>query len=445
MENKNILFLVVLLFISVGCASVKHQENPQVLGVPKKIEGPLTSIYIVDRNGLTETICAKEKLKLYEDVDFLSSQPYQKVLRVFKKDKTALTRSIVTSYYQTGLIKQYLEIENGRARGLYCEWHPNGAKKLISHVISGNPDIDARSQVSWAFEGTNTAWSESGALLAEIPYVKGEMNGKATFRYPTGELLKEVTYVKGEMEGVLCAYFKDGTLQEESSFKRGQQDGPSRGFWPKGAQKWQEEYEGGLLKSGSYYDAKGAVVSKIVDGKGRRCLFDETGVSAFQEYKEGIQEGEVTLLERNRFPICRYSVKNGEKHGQEIRYYLPKSLDEQKEYTPMPKLSIDWVEGKIQGTVKTWYDNGKQESQKEMSNNQKQGIFTSWYRDGSLMLVEEYEKDKLIRGQYLKKGEATPISRIEKGTGIATLFDPDGYFSRKISYRNSSILDDVAQ
>jgi antitoxin component YwqK of YwqJK toxin-antitoxin module len=445
MENKNILFLFAIICLSLSCATKHIPQDPQVQFAPQKIEAPLTSIHIVDRNGLSETICAKEKLKLYDGVDFLSSQPYQKVLRVFKKDKTANTRSIVTSYYPTGQIKQYLEVENGRARGLYCEWHPNGAKKLSSHVISGSPDIDARAALTWAFEGKNLAWSESGVFIAEIPYIKGEMDGKATFRYPTGELLKEISYTKGEIEGTLTVFFKDGAVQEESSFKKGQQDGLSKGYWPKGSLKWQEEYDLGLLKSGTYYDLKGAIVSKIAQGSGKRCLFDETGVSAFQEYKEGIQEGEVTLFEKNRFPICRYGVKNGEKHGQEIRYFLPKSFDEQKEYVSAPKLSIEWFEGKIHGVVKTWYDNGKQESQKEMSNNQKQGISTCWYRDGSLMLVEEYEKDRLIRGQYLKKGETTPISRIEKGTGIATLFDPDGYFSHKISYRNSSILDDVAQ
>ena len=50
------------------------------------------------------------------------------------------------------------------------------------------------------------------------------------------------------------------------------------------------------------------------------------------------------------------------------------------------------------------------------------------------MLMEDYEKDLLVNGTYYKKGDKKPVSRIEKGKGTATLYDPDGYFLKKIPY-----------
>ncbi len=48
------------------------------------------------------------------------------------------------------------------------------------------------------------------------------------------------------------------------------------------------------------------------------------------------------------------------KTGKEIEYFP--NTDKQK-------LLIDWFEDQIQGMVKTWYPNGKIESQREMSSN----------------------------------------------------------------------------
>ena len=72
---------------------------------------------------------------------------------------------------------------------------------------------------------------------------------------------------------------------------------------------------------------------------------------------------------------------------------------------------------------------------KEISQNKKNGHCTAWYQNGFLMFVEEYENDKLLKGEYYKSGEKIPCSRVEKGKGIATLFDAEGNFVRKIFYK----------
>ena len=448
MNIQNKLFILIFLqaCFLVGCApKVAKCEKPKEGFQPLVLSLPLVNINIIDRNGLSETINSKERLKFYETTDFLTSQPYQKVLRVFGKDKDGAIRSIITSYHANGQVKQYLEVMNGRAQGQYVEWHPNGKKKLLGSIIAGIADVDVKAQLSWSFDGSCFAWNEEGIVLTQIPYVKGDLHGTARYFHANAALAKEVPYIKGAIDGEMKCYSPDSTLLESTHFSQGTLEGTSAGFWNADCPAWTEYFNDGFLQTGSYFDTKGILLSSVADGCGRRCIFDATGPHEFYEYIDGKPEGQVLVLENNKFLICSYFLKDGEKHGKETLYYSKRPFLKNTDSPPVPKLSVDWYEGKIHGMVKSWYDSSVQESQREMSQNVKQGTLTAWYKNGNLMLIEEYEKDKLVRGEYLKKGESRPISRVEKGKGIATLFDCDGNFNRKVPYQDGRPVDDLAQ
>ena len=53
------------------------------------------------------------------------------------------------------------------------------------------------------------------------------------------------------------------------------------------------------------------------------------------------------------------------------------------------------------------------------------------------MAVEEYEHDLLTKGTYFKKGDSIPVSRVQDGEGVATLFDRRGHFLKKVNYAKS--------
>ncbi len=112
-----ILPILATLTLLCGCAQSRYQA------------GKLASINIIDRNGLTETVTSSDRLKQYQGVDFLESQPYQKVLRVYSKDRQGNMRAVTTSYHPNGQPNQYLECLSYRAYGTYREWHPNGTLK----------------------------------------------------------------------------------------------------------------------------------------------------------------------------------------------------------------------------------------------------------------------------------------------------------------------------
>lgn len=396
-----------------------------LLGSTLFAEAKLIRINLVDRNGMTETISDKTRLSQYQKVDFLSSQPYQKVFRLFERDSKGNAYALITSYHPNGELKQYLECCNNRAYGCYREWHPNGQLKIDATLISGSADLSEQAEASFLFDGTNYAYDESGHLVAEIPYFKGELHGDANYYHTNGSLWKKVPYVNNALHGTIAVYLEDGTPFQFTEYANGEKNGQSTRYWEGKKIAFQENYKAGLLEEGRYYDQRGSLVCSVTNFQGWRASFGKENVQELHEVQGGIEEGVIKILDDSQHIIATYAIKDGEKEGQEIRYF-PKSSS--------PRLLLSWHEGVLQGPIKTWYDNGIMESVKEMNNNKRNGAFTAWYKNGSLHFVEEYDNDKLISGEYYRMKEQTPTSRVEKGRGTATLFDAEGNFSKKIRY-----------
>lgn len=411
-------FVLFLLFAN-GCS---HTVQETVL----------TSINIIDRNGLSETTSNKDRLALYKNVDFLTNQPYQKVLRVFSRDQQGNIRAYITSYHPNGHPKQYLEVINNRAFGIYREWHSNGFMKLEANIIGGEADINTASERSWLFDGCSLAWDENGYLVAEIPYSNGDLEGVSKYYHNNGSIWKLVSFHNGKMEGISETYLENGTLLQTSEFVNGEKNGPSKRYWENGTVSSDEIFCQGKLITGRYYTLCGDLASSVDNGKGHRLLFSKSEISEMHEYHHGVVLGEIKMYHDNGTIARIYHVKDGLKHGTEIDYY---DLQDGKGVLT-PKLSLNWVNGKVQGISKTWYPNGKQESQREMNNNEKNGLLTAWYSDGSVMLIEEYEKDKLMKGEYYLRGEKLPVSEVKNGKGTATIFNSEGDLVRKIQYNS---------
>jgi len=417
-----IFFLVASLFL-VGCHT-HTKETPASFNIVPSSQ-PLARVNIVDSNGLSETITLADRLKEFARRNFLAPQPFQKVMRIFTKDRAGLTRSILTSYYNSGHIKQYLECINGRACGLYLEWHQNGQKKIQSRVCAGLADLSDPAFSSWSFDGPCLSWNEQGVCVASFSYRRGRLHGPSSLFYPSGEKKRDQYYENGKQEQKETLFYREGAVQETLSFSNDLRHGPCSGYNEDGSVSWEEVYENGNLLSGSYLGITTSPVSCVSHGCGTRSLFDKGELSEQQEIKNGQPEGWITLYAKDGTVDLKYEVKDGKKEGSEIRFFSG---------TSTPRLSLEWREGVLHGTTKTWYENGQLESQRELSQNVKQGIAMAWYPDGNLMLAEEYDKDKLVRGQYIKRGESLPFSLVEKGFGTATLFDPSGAIIERIVY-----------
>ena len=389
---------------------------------------PITSINIIDRNGMSETISAKERLKPFEATDFLAPQPYQKVLRVYGKDAQGLVHSTITSYHPNGQIKQYLEAVNNRALGTYREWHANGELKVEATLVGGTADINTAAEQSWVFDNVSKAFDAEGHLIAKIKYDKGVLSGKSDYFHANGELWKSVPYTNDLIEGVVSIYLEDGSLFAQESYSKGVKHGVSKRFWSPEKLAFEEEYQKGRLVEAAYFAPDETPICQISDGNGFRATFGKNRLIELREYQKGVEEGIVKIFSQNEEVIHTYHLKNGEKEGEETYYY--------KDQPDASKLSLMWREGLVQGLVKTWYRNGTLESTKEMSQNKKCGVTTAWYQNGALMLIEEYDNDALVKGEYFRLLEKEPISQVSKGKGVATLYDQRGDFLKKIIYQD---------
>lgn len=424
------IFLTLAFFCTLFTAC-RVQQKEYVEEAPM-----LSSINIIDRNGLTETINTPERLEQYAFVDFLQPQSYQKVLRVYMRDSEGNIPACITSYHPNGYPEKYLEILNGRACGAYKEWYPSGIKKIDARVIEGAGDIVSGSEKSWIFDGCCQVWKESGVQEATILYEKGKLEGVSTYFHTNDQVWKIIPYHENNIEGDLEIYRCDGSLLQSTHFCKGLKEGPSKRYWTPTQLAADETYNQGLLVTGTYFDSNGEPIATVQEGNGQRAIFGKETLLELQEYRYGKIDGEIKIYDVYGRVNRIYHAKNGAKYGEEICFYDAPCLQK----TLIPKLSVNWVDGKIQGTSKTWYDNGTLESQKEMSNNKKNGHSSAWFRDGSLMMIEEYEQSKLVRGEYYAKGEKFPISEVIDGKGTATLFDGDGNVIQKINYANKKPL-----
>lgn len=406
-----------LALILMGCATKSAQPN-----------NDLVTIQITDRNGFSETISAKERLGKYENTDFLTSQPYRKVVRIYGKASQGKTGSKVTTYHTNGGPWQYLEIENGRAHGKYQEWHPNGQLKIEGFVIEGTPDVSEVAQLTWFFEGWSLVYDEQGHLSAKIFYDKGLLEGTSQYFHPDGTLSQEIPYYKGKIHGVVQSFDTQGNCLEKAAYTDGEKDGAAAAYWTPAQIKFNEEYQKGRLLKAEYFNPAGEKIAQIENGEGIQAVFEDTSLASLIEYHQGVVEGEVKTFNPKGQLISLHHIKDDMKQGEEWEYY---PSDEKK---PLPKLYIQWNEDELKGTAKTWYENGVLESQREMQGTQKHGSSFAWFKDGELMLMEDYENDQLMKGSYFKKWDKNPVSKVEHGNGTATLFDPDGRFIKKVIY-----------
>ena len=419
---RHLSYLAILLLALSSC----HQSLP---------EDHLVGIQILDRNGLSETISIPEKLQAYRHIDFLSSQPFKKVTRVYKKE--GKNHSVITTYHPNGLIWQYLEAQDMRAYGLYQEWFSTGQLKISAYVIGGSADVALGAQSDWLFDGVSEVWDEQGRLTAQIPYEKGALHGTSLSFYPNGQVQREIPYQQNLIEGEVTEYFANGQIKEKLVYHNGLKQGTCTGYGPEGQIFWTEEYKNDLLQKGFYFDLAGQEISSVQNGYGFQTFFDDTLSFEQIEVQKGKQDGLIKLFSPENEIRLSYSLKNGKKQGEEIFYYP--SID--TELPESKKMSIQWNDDMIHGMVKTWYKSGKLESQKEWARNKKNGASCGWYEEGNLMFIEEYENDVLLEGQYFKKSASEPISTIVQGNGVATLYDEHGILIRKVIYHKGVPID----
>lgn len=417
---------ILSLFLATfsGCQKMETEEK-------------MVCARFIDGNGISQTITSQDQLQKLHSVDFLQKQPYKKMLRIFSKKDQAGQKCILTTYHPNGFLWQYLEGEDLTANGPYLEYYPNGKKKIEASVIAGPCDVTPSAQYEWKFDGLSVVFNQDGKVVAEIPYENGELHGEAKYYSSNEKLEKTISYVRGMMNGEMNEFFSDGSLKKKEMYQQDLLHGHALGYFQGEEPAYIEEYDQGHLIEGIYYNRDGTILSSVHSGFGKKAIFKNNSLQSLIEYKRGQVEGKISTFLPTGELLCEYHWKDGKKEGEEIEYYLFKEMENLPAQTQSPKLSITWRNGSIEGMIKTWYENGSTQSQKEVVQNKKNGHAICWYKDGSLLCMEEYENDLLQEGKYFKLGEKDPVSFVKNGAGIATIYDgKTGHFLRKIKYEH---------
>lgn len=416
--------ITTVLAASLFLASCAHRQTGATL----------TSIQLTDKNGLKQTISHEDRLKGFEQVDFQKPQPYEKVVRSYLDKKTKRDFSKVTTYHPNGHVFQSLDVVGGRAFGAYHEWYPNGQKKIEAVVIEGPGDLSPNSQLNWVFDGVSKAFDEKGRIQAEIYYEKGLLSGQSLYFDPSGQVCHVIPYERGVACGTEIFFDNKGRTIKQRSYKQGKLHGKSLCKNSDLEPNFSEYYEEGRLIEADYMDFDANSIYKVRDGQGQRPLFEGGKLQSLQTITDGKVEGEVKIFDDKGNTMRTYYIKDGEKEGGEWIYY-PGSANK-------PKLYIEWKEGAVCGISRTYYPTGTVKAEREMVDNKKHGLLSAYYEDGSLMLMETYDRDQLVHGKYLKRGELDPISVVESGTGEATFFDETGKKTHTVIYEKGKVVVD---
>jgi len=424
---KSAVFAACFNVLFSSCTSQKtaHEET-------------LTSIQLIDRNGFKETISSPDRLSMYSKANYFAPQPYEKVTRMFGRTDGGKTLTKLTTYHENGQIWQYLEVVNGRASGVYREWHDNGALRLDVVVIEGLGDLNESAQKGWIFDGVSKAYDSNERVLAEINYEKGKLQGKSLYYHPNGTVSKMIPYEADRIDGDLVYYDESGKVIGKTPYINGKIHGVASFKGDRNQPPYSEEYRDDLLINATYHDFSGKMMGEVANGSGEQAIYIDGVLRSIREYQNGVPEGEVKCFNSHGELSTVFHMKGDHKHGPEWVYYP--MLGGKK---PRPKLYIEWTNDGIQGICRTWYVNGNLESEREIRDNVKHGISSAWYQDGSVMMIEEYEKDILRKGTYFKKGEKSPVSTVENGDGTATFYDSSGFFIKRALYQKGQPVDEI--
>ena len=357
---RGLLLIISFALFAYSCTKATNQ-------IP---QAHLTCLHIIDQNGFTETIASKDRLENYKNIDFLSPQPYQKVMQVFSKDESGSQKSFITSYYPNGFLRQYLECVNNRAYGKYEEWDSNGNLRVESKIVGGIADLSQEAEKSFIFDGYCKAYDREGRISAIISYKNGDLEGDSITYYPSGKIEKITSYKNNHKDGLCATYHENGNLRYITTYKNGVMHGKYEKYFPTGKIGIKGEHLNGY-ESGLWIDWHDKGFSKRQEGSYK--------VISLKEAKK------LQLTEANPVQSDSLSVK----HGTWITYF--DGLGD-KIY-----MQTDYKFGKIDGKQSTFYSNGNKQMVAQYKNALKNGKTFIYDKEGKVVEKLKFKHNKQIK------------------------------------------------
>ena len=247
--------------------------------------------------------------------------------------------------------------------------------------------------------------------LSQIKFVRFRK-----YYYENGQLLRE-TYFNAQGEELLggCVYFENGQVQQRVTALPNGRDSISETYHENGQLMSRTLYHGDEMADGEQvsYGANGAVSSRSYRRHGEMHGLEESFYADGKLHRRGLhvdgkREGEFVMLAQDGSVLARTVWVHGQPDGwsfeshdngqlaQKALYRKGKLLSMQK-WGSNGKPSIAWqqdTQGREQGDVTEWYDNGVRAKVVPMRDGQRHGLLQVWASDGSLLQLVPYEHGK---------------------------------------------------
>lgn len=373
-------------------------------------------------------------------------------------------------YHENGQVSKTGAYKAGKLQGEEKEFHPNGVlKKLHTYV----DDV---------LEGDEKEYNAEGGLIEKLAYKGGQAQGLAEYYGPDGKLFstflfdknilktaryfdksgneisrserkdKTITLTAFDADGFKVStityndaaarlnsdtyFYSSGQVRETNPYKDGKLDGVSTGYYANGKKEYAIQYKGGE-KDGlaTYYFQNGNIKSQGWYDKGDL-------VDTWTNYNE---KGVV---------VSRTSYVNDDINGYSETYNAGGKLQDEEVYRNGWLTAVnqyDSAGNRIHatefkngnGNYSGIHFNGKTSYEGSYVQGEFQGLFKSYYFDGSPAVVKTYDRG-LLQGdhtEYYYGGVVATSGKYKNGerTGRWKTFTTDGKLYKEENYTDGAL------
>lgn len=393
--------------------------------------------------------------KLYYEYDYRNGEIityrfFDKAGKLLKEERKKGGEFYYTEYTPEGILKSegLYDISGGKT-GEWKYYTNNGVLKTLSNF---EENLAQGEQVSYFANGE----------IEEITHFKNDsLNGYYQEFYKNGKMKMQGWYKNNEASGEWRWYYADGTPESVNFFQHDQLDGEQIYYGVNGSLAYKAIYEKGNPVKYIYYTPQGEELETI------GCLGDKPEIHGVQHHLNGTVSEESTYL----YGILHGPHKEFDAYGNLTasgNYLNGKRDGTWKTYyeNGKPKREITYLNGVVNGPLKSFYKSGKLDGDylyrldqatgtwKAYHENGEISSLTQYYQDepdgrkefyseeGKLALVRFYKFGRLVGYSYLgEDGKEVPMILLEKETGKIKAYYDNGKVSREIEFRYGEFVN----
>lgn len=349
-------------------------------------------------NGSRNSIMTvKNNNKIGEEKKFYN---FNQIYSTVTYDNNGIENGPATYYHLTGAVSHKFNLVNNKIEGEFEEFYSNKQLKSKYTYVAGK------------IEGVSLSYFKNGQLQSKGNYANVP-TGEWFFYHDNGKLESTGLFKDGNRIGVWKTYTDKEVIFEETDYgETGKKTGTYKSYDVDGNLEFELVYKGEEIVSYKTFDNKGVVIKEAVKKKNTLDieLYHENGtVSTKGSYTKSNKTGLWEYFNPYGVLITSmYYDDNGKLEGKVNRYHDNGKIKNLEEYK----------NNNLDGYIINYHDNGKIASHGWYSENAPIGPWEYFYRDGALK-TEQYFLSEENHGEvryYNKKGVLDEIGYYFYGT-----------------------------